>query len=270
MSDTVSNTANDMVLTERRGKVLEITLNRPKANAINADMSMALYDALATLRDDPELLCGIITAQGEKIFSAGWDLKAAAEDGASEGDYQSPGGFAGITEMWDLNKPVIAAVNGVAVGGGFEIVLACDMVVAAEQASFFLPETSLGVMADAGAVQRLPRKVPMNIALELLYTGRKMGAEEAAHYGLVNQVVPQEQLLEKAREMADVIAAGAPLSIMAIKEVIRDMENMTVKEAFDAITAREFPLHKAMLASEDHEEGPKAFAEKREPVWKGR
>jgi len=261
---------NDMVLTERHGKVLEIILNRPKANAINAAMSMAIYEALVELRDDPGLLCGVICAQGDKIFSAGWDLKAAAEDGASEDDFQSPGGFAGITEMWDLNKPVIAAVNGVAVGGGFEIALACDMVIAAEQATFFLPETALGVMADAGGVQRLPRKIPINVALELLYTGRKMGAEEAASYGFVNEVVPQEKLRERTLKIATTIAAGAPLAVMAIKEAVREMEPMTVKQAFDAITAREMPLHKAMLASEDHEEGPRAFAEQREPVWKGR
>jgi len=261
---------NEIVLTQKRGKVLEIILNRPKANAINSAMSMAIYEALALLRDDPDLLCGIITGSGDRIFSAGWDLKAAAEDGATESDFQSPGGFAGITEMWDLNKPVIAAVNGVAVGGGFEIALACDLIVAAEHASFFLPETSLGVMADAGGVQRLPRKLPANIMLELLLTGRKMNAQEAAHYGLVNAVVAGEKLMDKAREMADVIVAGAPLSVMAIKQVIRDMEKMTVKEAFDAITARDFPLHKAMLESEDHEEGPRAFAEKRNPVWKGR
>lgn len=261
---------NDIVITERRGKTLEITLNRPKANAINPAMSMAIYEALATLRDDPDLLCGIITAAGEKIFSAGWDLKAAAEDGASEEDYHSPGGFAGITEMWDLNKPVIAAVNGVAVGGGFEIVLACDLIVAAEHATFFLPETALGVMADAGGVQRLPKKIPINIAQELLLTGRKMGAEEAAHYGMVNAVVPMTDLMTKARDLAREIASGAPLSVMAIKEVVREMATMSVKEAFDAINNREFPLHKAMLTSEDHEEGPKAFAEKRPPVWKGK
>jgi crotonobetainyl-CoA hydratase len=261
---------NEIVLTQKRGKVLEITLNRPRANAINSAMSMAIYTALAQLRDDPGLLCGIITGTGEKIFSAGWDLKAAAEDELSESDYQSPGGFAGITEMWDLNKPVIAAVNGVAVGGGFEIALACDLIVAAEHATFFLPETSLGVMADAGGVQRLPRKLPVNITMELLLTGRKMGAREAAHYGLVNAVVAGDELMDRAREMADVIVAGAPLSVMAIKEVMRGMEKQTMREAFDAISAREYPLHKAMLESEDHDEGPKAFSEKRDPVWKGR
>jgi len=260
----------ELVLTQKRNKVLEITLNRPKVNAFNPALSMALYEALAVLRDDPDLLCGIITGKGDRIFSAGWDLKGAAEEGHSESDFHSPGGFAGLTEMWDLNKPVIAAVNGVAVGGGFELALACDLIIAAEHATFFLPETGLGVMADGGGVQRLPRKLPINIAQELLWTGRKMGAQEAAHYGMVNAVVPSEQLMEKAREMADVIAAGAPLAVMAIKEAIRGMESITVREAFDAASERIFPLHDAMLDSEDHEEGPKAFAEKREPVWKGR
>lgn len=259
-----------MVLTERHGKVLLITLNRPKVNAIDAVMSMAIYEALAELRDDPDLLCGVITGGGEKVFSAGWDLKAAAHEGASEDDYQSPGGFAGITEMWDLNKPVIAAVNGTAVGGGFEIVLACDVIIAAEHATFFFPETGLGVMADAGGFQRLPRKLPYNIAMELLFTGRKMSAEEGARYGLVNAVVAREQLLETALEMASTIARGAPLAVMAIKEAVRDAEAMSVKQAFDAINDRRFPLHKAMLESEDHAEGPLAFAERREPVWKGR
>ena len=261
---------SEAVRQERHGRVMTITLDRPKANAIDAVTSRALGDAFACFRDDPELLVAIITGGGEKIFSAGWDLKAAAEDGLSEDDDYGVGGFAGITEMFDLDKPVIAAVNGVAVGGGLEIILACDLVVAAEHATFSLPETFVGVAADAGGLQRLPRKIPVNIAMEMLLTGRKMDMQEASHYGLVNQVVKPEDLMNKAMELAQHIAEGAPLSIRAIKEVVYAGLDMDLQELFAAIRERRFPTHATMLESEDHLEGPRAFAEKRKPVWKGK
>ncbi len=153
-----------------------------------------------------------MTGGGERLFSAGWDLKAAA-GGASEEDDFGPGGFAGLTELFDLDKPVIAAVNGLAIGGGFELALACDLVVAAEHATFALPETAVGVAADAGGLQRLPRQLPYRIALELLLTGRRMPATEAKHYGLINAVVPAAALMAEARRYAALIAEGAPLSV---------------------------------------------------------
>ncbi len=254
---------------ERRGKVLEVTIDRPPVNAIDNATSQALGEVFCDFRDDADLMCAIITGAGDRIFSAGWDLKAAVE-GAHEDDDLGPGGFAGLTELWDLHKPVIAAVNGVAVGGGVELILACDLVVAAENATFSLPETAVGVVADAGGLQRLPRRIPRNIALDMILTGRKITTEEAARWGLVNYVVATERVLPRARELANKVAEGAPLSIQATKEILRGTDGRSEREAFEAIGRREFPIHKRMLHSEDHEEGPRAFTEKREPVWKGR
>ncbi|MGY8986129.1 MAG: enoyl-CoA hydratase-related protein [Sphingomonadales bacterium] len=253
----------------RNGFIFEITLNRPKANAMDAATSCKMGEAFAEFRDDENFRVAIITGGGEKIFSAGWDLKAAANDGEHEGMDYGVGGFAGLTEMFDLNKPVICAMNGIAVGGGVELALACDLIVAAEHTEIFLPETMIGVLADAGGVQRLPRRIPYNIAMEMLLLGRKMGAQEAKHYGLFNAVVPGGEVMAKAREFATEIAQSAPLSVQAIKQVLRGIEDQSVEEAFKSIYGGNFPIYGKMLVSEDHEEGPKAFAEKREPNWKG-
>jgi len=258
----------DTVRCERDGHILTITLDRPKANAIDAATSRQLYAAFASYRDDERLRCAIITGAGNKIFSAGWDLRAAVSGETENADY-GPGGFAGLTEMWDLDKPVIAAVNGVAIGGGVELALACDLIVATDTATFALPETHVGVAADAGGLQRLPRKIPLNIAAEMLLTGRKMDMAEAAHWGLVNRVVQASELMGSARGLAQIIADGAPLSVRAIKECLREMDGMTVREAFDAIRSHRFPVHARMLTSKDHLEGPKAFIEKRRPQWTG-
>ncbi len=252
------------------GGVLEIVLDRPKANAIDAVTSQQMGEVFVRFRDDPDLRVAIITGAGEKIFSAGWDLKAAASGDLSEDSDYGPGGFAGLTELFDLDKPVIAAVNGLAIGGGFELAMACDLIVAAEHAAFALPETQVGVAADSGGLQRLPRQLPYRVALELLLLGRRMPASEALHHGLINAVVPADRLMDQARDWARMIVDGAPLSVRAIKEVLRDSEKMSVAEAFRAVRERRFPIHAAMLRSEDHIEGPRAFAEKRKPVWKGR
>ena len=174
------------VRVERRGTTLEVTIDRPPANAITPDVSDDLHEAYCLLRDDPALRVGIVTGAGSRIFCAGWDLKevARATDPAVVNDavMNKPGGFAGVTEFWDLGKPVIAAVNGAAVGGGFEIALAADVIIAAEHAHFALPEMMRGFVPDAGALQRLPRRIPYNIAMELLLTGRRMDADEAARW----------------------------------------------------------------------------------------
>jgi crotonobetainyl-CoA hydratase len=257
------------VHTERRGGVLEVTLDRPKANAIDTATSRELAAAFATLRDDPELRVAILTGAGDRFFSAGWDLKAAAEGEAADADH-GPGGFAGLTELFDLDEPVIVAVNGMAVGGGFELALAGDLILAAEGVDMFLPEATIGLVPDAGGVFRLPRRLPRSIALDMLLTGRRMGADEAARWGLVNEVVPAAELLPRARRLAERIVAAAPLATVAVKALLRATEHRSVEEAYAVMRSGEVAAYERLLRSEDIEEGPRAFAEGRAPRWKGR
>jgi len=257
-------------------RIVEITIDRPPANAINPGVSNAIYEALSMLQEDDELRVGIITGAGGRIFSAGWDLKEIAafdnNEDAVNSAFDCPGGFAGISEFWGLKKPVISAINGMAVGGGFEIALATDLVVAAEHAEFFLPEMQRGFLPDVGAVQILPRKLPYNVAMELLYTGRRMSAQEAQQWGLVCRVCPADKLMQQARALAREVAQGAPLALQALKEVVPAIHNMPLPEAFAATKPgnQALPIYQKMLRSEDFMEGPRAFAEKREPRWKGR
>ncbi len=261
---------------EARGAVLEVTLDRPPANAIDLSVSRALYSAFSRLRDDASLRVGIITATGAKIFCAGWDLKAvaAAADPAAFNDtaVNMPGGFAGITEFWELHKPVIAAVNGLAIGGGFEIALAADVIIAADHAAFALPEMQRGFLADAGAVQRLPRRIPYNVAVELMLTGRRMSADEAVRWGLVHKAVPVADLMPVAREVAAQIAEGAPLAVNALLETLPIIDRLDERAAFARLKPGKSGIasYEQMLTSEDFIEGPRAFAEKRKPVWNSR
>jgi crotonobetainyl-CoA hydratase len=262
------------VRVERRGHVLEITLDRPKVNAIDIETSRALGRAFVRLRDDPELRVGIVTGAGDRVFSAGWDVKAAHASGGDRlrwwnEDY-GPGGFAGLTDLWDLNKPVIAAVNGHAVGGGFELALACDLVIAADHAEFRMPGMTLGILADSGGVQRMPRRLPYNVMMELFLLGRPLPAAEAHRYGFVNAVVPKSELMARARDWADAIAGGAPLTIQALKEALRAMDGLSVREAFELVRQGKLPAYETALDSEDAREGVRAFAEKRKAKFKGR
>ncbi|MEL4402151.1 crotonobetainyl-CoA hydratase [Shewanella algae] len=260
---------NESLHIRRNGHILEITLDRPKANAIDAKTSFAMGEAFIAFRDDPELWVAIITGAGERFFSAGWDLKAAAEGEAPDADF-GPGGFAGLTELFDLDKPVIAAVNGYAFGGGFELALAADMIVCSDNASFALPEAKLGIVPDSGGMLRLPKLIPPAIVNEMMMTGRRMDAQEALRWGIVNRVVDNSQLMETARELAQEITQSAPLAIAALKEVYRTTSEMPVEEAYRFIRSGQLKHYPSVLHSEDALEGPQAFAEKRDPVWKGK
>src|SRR5882757_2546367 len=248
------------------GAILEVRLNRPKANAINLAASRRLNDVFTAFRDDPQLRVAIVTGTGDRFFSAGWDLKAAAGGEKSDEDWGS-GGFGGLNHPRNLDKPLISAVNGIACGGGFEIVLGTDIIVMEEHARFALPEINVGVLADAATI-KLRRRIPYHVAVEFLMTGRWMDATEAKHWGMANHVVPKGQSLAKAREIAKQLADGPPLLYPAIKQLLQHTEMVPQNEAFE--------LHDSLgavqkvLRSEDLKEGARAFTEKRKPVWKGK
>ena len=252
---------------DKKDHVLEVTIDRPKANAIDLATSRVMGKVFRDFRDDPDLRVAILTAAGEKFFSAGWDLKAAADGDAVDGDY-GVGGFGGLQELPHLNKPVICAVNGICCGGGLEMALSCDIILAAEHASFALPEIRSGTLADAASI-KLPKRIPYHVAMEMLLTGRWIDAEEAARWGLINQIHPADQLHKKARKIADLLASGPPLVYAAIKEVVRNAEDMRFQDALNKITKSQFATVETLYNSEDQAEGARAFAEKRNPTWTG-
>ena len=254
--------------TRSDGGVLEIVLDRPKANAIDLATSRLMGEIFKRFRDDAALRVAIVTGAGGRFFSAGWDLKAAAGGDPVDGDYGC-GGFGGMQELPDLNKPLIAAVNGMAVGGGWELALSCDLILASRTATFALPEIRAGTLADAASI-KLPKRIPYHVAMELLLTGRSMDADEAHRWGVVNEVVEPEALLERAWEIARQLADGPPLVFAAIKEVVREAEVLPAQEALRRVGKREFPTVDRLYDSDDQLEGARAFAEKREPKWKGR
>ena len=259
----------DVVQTRREGGVLEVTLDRPKANAIDLATSRLMGEVFAGFRDDPDLRVAVLRTAGEKFFSAGFDLKAAAGGDAVDGDY-GVGGFGGLQELPGLNKPVIAAVHGMAVGGGFELALSCDLIYASSGVRFGLPEINAGTLADAATI-KLPKRMPYHVAMELLLTGRWMEVEEAHRWGLVNEVLPDEDaLMARVWEVARLLESGPPLVFAAIKETARVAENLTFQDAMDLVTQRRLETVDVLYGSEDGIEGFRAFAEKRPPQWKGR
>jgi crotonobetainyl-CoA hydratase len=260
-------TMTETLRIDRHGPAWEITLDRPKANAIDIATSRALGHAFVAFRDDPLARVAILTAAGSRFFSAGWDLKEAATT-TGQDDY-GPGGFAGLTELFDLDKPVIAAVNGLAVGGGFELALSCDLIVAVQGAEFFLPEASIGLIPNAGGILRLPRRLPPAIAMEMMLTGKRLSAQEALGFGLINAVVSPGDLLPAARRLAERVLASAPLASVAIKAVVAATEGLSVAQGYALMGSGQIAAYERLRRSEDYLEGARAFAERRPPVWRG-
>ncbi len=243
-----------------------ITINRPAAlNSLSPAAHRELSDALDGFASDPKLRVAVITGIGERAFCVGSDLK---ERSIGNKDDHPPTGFGGISHRFDLAKPVIAAVNGLALGGGVEIVASCDLAVAADHAEFGLPEPKVGLAAlGGGGLQRLARNMPLKQAMELVLTGRRFGAEEAKRIGLINDVVPRDQLKARVRQMAEQIIEGSPLAVEASKRVM--LESLAMPDLKTALKAK-YPAAERMLASEDALEGQRAFVEKRKPQWQGK
>jgi enoyl-CoA hydratase/carnithine racemase len=251
---------------ERKGPVTIITISRPEVyNALHIDAHYELNAVFDTFAADPEQWVAIVTGEGDKAFCAGNDLKWQAAGGKRGWD---KGGFGGLTARFDCDKPILAAVNGVAMGGGFEIALACDLIIAAENATFALPEPRVGLAAIAGGLHRLPRQIGLKRAMGMILTGRHVTAREGFELGFVNEVVPTGEALSAAERWAETICKNSPMSIRASKQTIERGLGLSLEQAMTA--QHDFPAVKAMIASEDFVEGPKAFAEKRPPKWQGK
>ena len=256
------------IRTRREGAILEVTLDRPKANAIDLATSRIMGQVFRDFRDDDGLRVAILRAEGEKFFCPGWDLKAAAGGDAVDGDY-GVGGFGGLQELPGLNKPVIAAVNGICCGGGLELALSCDLIVASDNATFALPEIRSGTVADAASI-KLPKRIPYHVAMDLLLTGRWFDAGEALRWGLLREVCAPSELFGRVWDLARLLESGPPLVMAAIKEVVREAEAMRFQDVMNRVTKRQLGTVDRLYGSEDQLEGARAFAEKREPVWRGR
>jgi crotonobetainyl-CoA hydratase len=259
--------AHEHVTVERDGKVLIVTINRPdRMNALHPPANAELDQLFNDFAADPELWVAIITGAGDRAFSAGNDLRWQAEGNAIT---VPPSGFGGLTSRWDLDKPVIAAVNGVAMGGGFEVALAADIIIAADTASFALPEPKVGLAALAGGLHRLPRAIGVSRAMAMILTARTVSAAEGRELGFVAEVVPAADLMARAKALANAMCELSPLSLRASKQaVFKGLEAPTLRAAYEGQMG--FPAVQALFRSEDLKEGPLAFAQKRKPEWKGR
>ncbi|MGO4714004.1 enoyl-CoA hydratase-related protein [Bradyrhizobium sp. 2TAF24] len=258
--------SHQYVTVVRKGRVTVVTLNRPEVmNALHTDAHNELHDVFNAFAADPEQWVAIITGAGDRAFSAGNDLKWQAAGGKRG---WNTSGFAGLTARFDCDKPIIAAVNGVAMGGGFETALACDLIIAAENATFALPEPRVGLAALAGGLHRLPRQIGLKHAMGMILTGRHVSAREGFELGFVNEVVPKGEALQAAERWAALICQNSPMSIRASKQTITRGMKVSLEQAI--AEQREYPAVQAMVASQDYIEGPKAFAEKRPPRWQGK
>ncbi|WP_309090922.1 enoyl-CoA hydratase-related protein [Phenylobacterium sp.] len=259
--------AYEFIRVEREGPITTFILNRPEVmNALHSPAHFELHDAFDAFAADPGQWVGIVTGAGDRAFSAGNDLKHQASGGEMK---SPPSGFAGLTSRFDLNKPLIAAVNGVAMGGGFEIALACDIIIASEEATFALPEPRVGLAALAGGLHRLPRAIGVKRAMAMILTARRVSAHEGKELGFVAEVTAPQDLMRTAREWAQQICQLSPMSIRASKEAVyRGLDEASLEAAIRG--QNRYPAVGALFTSEDFKEGPLAFAQKRPPEWKGR
>jgi enoyl-CoA hydratase/carnithine racemase len=258
--------AYEFIHYETKGRIAYLTINRPeRLNALHPPANLEIHEAMSGFRDDPEVWVAIITGTGERAFSAGNDLKYTAEHGRYRDRQVGRAPFGGITSDFECWKPLIAAVNGFALGGGLELALACDIIVAADHAELGLPEARVGLVAGAGGVHRLPRHIPLKLAMGMMLTGKRIPAQEAYRIGLVNEVVPLSELMTTAERWAGEILEVAPLSARASKQ----MAMTGLQWPVDVAMNHSYSEHDKMRASDDVIEGPRAFAEKRKPKWTG-
>ena len=260
----------EFIQVEKDNHVTTVTINRPeRMNAVHPYTAIEMHNAFNEFEADDDQWVAIITGKGEKAFSAGNDLKFQAEHGGEkvrELRRQAPSGFGGLHKRTRCMKPLIASVNGFALGGGFELALSCDLIIAASHASFGLPEPRVGLLAGAGGVHRLPRQIPYHIAMGVILAGKRLSAEEGHRYGLVNEVVESDKLMDTARDWANEILKGAPLSVQGSKEASVLGLGMSLDHALDSL----FPIQARLPETEDYVEGPRAFSEKRPPNWQGK